>query len=155
MSEPDETGEGTKKTKVVRRKLTTEEIDRMLSIPEHRKPFPMVAESFLARIHDPAERARYMGWADVYYKSQEDIKREKQYVRKELDTLGYVEREVEVTDDERTMPATTDRHIHVSKLGAISIWLRTEVVKLYYKLYYQPKRVSNFMLYLMPVLTQR
>jgi hypothetical protein len=43
MSEPDETREPNKK-KVVRRKLTKEEIDCMLSIPEHRKPFPMVAD---------------------------------------------------------------------------------------------------------------
>jgi hypothetical protein len=77
----------------VRRKLTKEEIDCMLSIPEHRKPFPMVADWFLARIHDPAERARYMGWADVYYKSQEQIKREQQYVREELKTLGYVKQD--------------------------------------------------------------
>jgi hypothetical protein len=41
-----------------------------------------------------------MGWADVYYKSQEQIKPEQQYVREELKTLGYVEREVEVTNDE-------------------------------------------------------
>ncbi|CAL4968355.1 unnamed protein product [Urochloa decumbens] len=98
------TARATKKTKWVKRKLTQEELDRMLSVPEDTRTFPAVTGADLARIRDPAERERYTKLmatvAELYYQSREEIKREQQYAREELATLGYIEREVEVTDDE-------------------------------------------------------
>ena len=71
----------------------------MLSVPEDTPPFPLVTEA----IRNPVERERYRKVmatvADLCFKSQEQIKQEQEYVREKLATLGYVEREIEVFDD--------------------------------------------------------
>ncbi|GJN21540.1 hypothetical protein PR202_gb09025 [Eleusine coracana subsp. coracana] len=99
-----ELGKTDRKKKLVRVRLSQEQIDRMLSVPEDTRPFPVVTEAELARIRDPALRESFgkamANAAELFYKSREEIKREQQYAREELAALGYVEREMEVTDDE-------------------------------------------------------
>ncbi|KAL6634708.1 hypothetical protein ACP70R_027379 [Stipagrostis hirtigluma subsp. patula] len=101
---PAKAAEKTTKKKKVRVRLSQERIDKMLSITSLTKPFPVPSEKFLARFEDPVERENYRAMmaraADLVYRSRERVKQEQDYVREELATLGYVEREIEVTDDE-------------------------------------------------------
>ncbi|KAL6634706.1 hypothetical protein ACP70R_027377 [Stipagrostis hirtigluma subsp. patula] len=93
-----------KKKKLVTVPMSQEKVDRLLSLPERTRPFPVMSEEQLAVIADPAKREELREViarvAEHYYQSREEIKREQDLIREEIATLGYAKGVMEVTDDE-------------------------------------------------------